>query len=108
MALKPIVKVVTVATAAVAVQVYTTDTYASRVRFEADGTSTIYVGLSDVTTTKYIAKIVGGSAVNGWEIVADGQSCVNETMFNLKHFYVIAGADAAKVYITYFDRVGNY
>lgn len=108
MALKPIYAAITVTTAGTRAQVSTTDKYASCVRFEADGTSTLYVGDSTVSATAYSAKIVGGSAVNAWQLNADGQSSVNETMINLKYFYVDAGANGAKVHVTYFDRVGSY
>jgi hypothetical protein len=108
MGLKPILNTVTVTTAGTRVQVTSTDTFCSRIRFEADGTSTIYVGDSTVASTKYCAKIVGGSSVTNWELEADAQNSVNKTMFNLKHFYVDAGANGAKVHVTYFDRQGDY
>jgi hypothetical protein len=108
MGLKPIYKKITVTTAGTRIQLYTTDTYASQVRFEANGTAVIYVGDSAVSSTAYTAKITGGSATNSMTLSTDGQNSVNETMLNLKYIYIDAGTNGDICHVTYFDRMGSY
>lgn len=98
---------VTVTTAGTRVQVSSTPILCSHVRFEADGTSTIYVGDSTVSSSKYSAKTLSGatSPVPFWELVAiDGAI---GSMFDLSKFWVDGGANGAKCHVTYFDRTSG-
>jgi len=105
MALKPNITTVAVATAGVRVQASSTNLYCEWVRFESVA-GTIYVGASDVASTKYMTKLAAGV---GYDLKNPGQTnhAGDKQSFNLKNFWFDSAGSGDKCQMTYFTRIGE-
>lgn len=105
----PVNSTVTVTTAATRVRGTATSTYVTSVYVEALSTNSgsIFVGVADVTSTKYIAKLTAGQ---GFTIGVDAQGSVGSSTgggeIQLNSIYFDTSSSGDKVQMTYLQRVG--
>jgi len=110
MGVVPVNSNVTVTTAGTSVRAVSAPTYADAIYFEALGgnSSYIYIGLSDVSSTKYIARLAAGQGIS---LSANTQGRVGTAsggaQLQVNSYYVDAGANSQSVMLTYFPRVGS-
>ena len=106
MAITPVLITKTVTTAGTQVQV-TTNTAIKpiSVYFEADSANTgqIYIGLSDVSSTSYFARLTIPSTTSapGWSISGTSGHRIGGTGIQLSNFWVDSSVNGEKVHITY-------
>lgn len=111
MGVKPVVMVVTVATAGNAIAVISASTQVTAVYFEGfeGNTGKIYVGTSTVTTSTYAAKLIAGG---GFSLTADNQGRAGSSAgggeIALNTIFVNAGTSGDKCMVTYLERVGSF
>lgn len=102
----PVNTVKTVTTAGTEVRVSTGNERPSSIYFEALGTNTgyIYVGLSTVSSTVYIARL---SAGQGFSISADSTGSARlGADLKLSDYWVDSSVNGEKVQVTYLYRTG--
>lgn len=110
MAVTPVNATTTVTTAGTRTQPITdTDYKPSSIYFEALGTNTgyIYVGLSNVSSTAYIARL---SAGQGFAVEADGlqgNGRLGGSGLQASAFWVDASVSGEKVQVTYMYNTGG-
>jgi hypothetical protein len=110
MGIAPVNTTKTVTTAGTRVQVTATSTYAPSCYFEALKTNTgiIYVGVSTVSATVYIAAL---SAGQGFSFQADSFGSVGSAAgggeLQLSSLYVDSSVSGEKVQFTYMQRLGQ-
>ncbi len=109
MAVIPVNATVTVTTHGTRAQVNgTAGILPTSIYFEALKTNTgnIYVGLSDVSATKYIACLPAG---NSFSLTSDGiaQGRLSGMGLKLASFYVDSSVDGEKIQVTYMFNQGN-
>lgn len=104
MAVSPTNETKTVTTAGTRVRMTTTSTYVISVYIEALKTNTgvIYVGGSDVSSTKYIAALSAGV---GFGISTDARGRLGGE-FELSSLWFDSSVSAEKVQVTYLQRTG--
>lgn len=114
MAVTPVNATVTVTTAGTRVQVNSsTAIKPASIYFEALGSNTgyIYIGLSDVSSTKYIAKLgVTSSVGQGFSLTAAGAGGLYKgggQGIQLSDLYVDSSVNGEKVQVTYLYSQGG-
>ena len=94
---------VTVTTAGTRVQISNQDLSVKTIIFQADptnpSTTRLYIGSDDVTATKGITLLPGGSFV-----VSVKELSTNNDTVNLKDFWVDASSNGAKLKVAYVTR----
>lgn len=110
MAITPVQAVKTVTTAATAVRFSTGNEKPSSIYFEALGTNTgyIYIGLSNVSATNYIARL---SAGQGFTMSVDGVNGINYRAggmgLQLSDYWADCSVNGEKVCWTYMYATGG-
>lgn len=112
MAVTPTLITKTVTTAGTQVQVTTdTDIKPISVYFEADAANTgvIYIGLSDVSSTSYFARLPIPSTASspGWSISGVDAGRSGGSAIQLSNIWVDSSVDGEKVHITYVYATGG-
>lgn len=108
MGVKPVNETKTVTTAGTRVQVTTNEsTLASSIYFEALKTNSgnIYVGISDVSSTKYIACLAAGEGINISTDTHGGRS--GGVDLALDSFYVDSSVNGEKCQVSYLQKTGS-
>lgn len=110
MAVTPVNASKTVTTAGTRVQIETdTDIRPSSIYFEALGTNTgyIYIGLSTVSSTVYIARLAAGASyvISSDGILAGGH--LGASGLQLSAFYADSSVNGEKVLVTYMYPMGG-
>jgi hypothetical protein len=105
MPISPVQLTVTVTTAGTRVRPYSDTTVLPQsVYFEADGANTgyVYIGVSTVSSTAYIARLSAGQAIS-FSSDNTGTSGVTKdaVAYQLSDFYIDASANGQKVQVTY-------
>ena len=105
-AVTPVNAVKTVTTAGTRIQATaTTSIHPSSVYFEALGTNTgfIYIGLSNVSATVYIARLSPGQGISmGADTIGS-----DLTLLQLSNFYIDSSVNGEKVQMTYQNHIGG-
>lgn len=99
----------TVTTAGTRVQVTSSSAEKpASIYFEALATNTgvIYIGLSDVSSTKYIARVAAGVGF-GLSTDSNGAARVSGTNLRLSDFWLDAGTSGDKIQVTALPRSSN-
>ena len=112
MAVTPVLLTKTIATAGTQIQVTTdTDIRPISVYFEADAANTgvIYIGLSDVSSTSYFARLTIPSTTSapGWSISGTDAGRAGGSGIQLSNFWVDSSVNGEKVHVTYVYATGG-
>lgn len=104
MSVKPVQATKTVVTAGTRVQVNSSGPTCTSIYFEALGTNTgfIYVGLSTVSSTVYIARLSSGS---GFNLSGGGGFNGIGSELDITSLYVDSSVSGEKVQVTYLTRM---
>ena len=106
MGIAPVNSTVTVTTAGTRTQVLSASTQVISVYIEANRSNTevMYVGVSDVSSTKYIAALGAGQ---GFGISTDARGRLGGEL-QINTLYVDSSVNGEKVQVTYMQRTGSY